>query len=261
MNRVEAGIEPPHREHGIPAVSFSGVDGAGKSTQIELLRSFLEERGLRVRIVKFWDDVAALTQLRESAGHRIFMGEKGVGTPEAPVNRRDKNVRGWPMTCLRLFIYLLDALSLRRVYRRIARSGVDFVIFDRFIYDELANLDLNRRALSAYSRFIRRLVPKPGMSFVLDANPEAARARKPEYPLEFLFINRNAYLNLGRMFQLTVIPSGDIETVHSEVLTESLLLLCPLSSEPADSLGSVRVLPTAVGPSLPRLRREAGKLK
>src|SRR5579859_1245846 len=223
MNRTEVKTGGPCEELGIPAVSFSGLDGAGKSTQIERLRCYLEERGMQVRVVRFWDDVAVLTQFREDAGHRIFRGEKGVGTPEAPVNRRDKNVRGWPMTCLRLFIYFLDALSLRRVYRRAVRCGANFIIFDRYIYDELANLKLSSRALSAYARFIFRLVPKPGIRIVLDADPEAARARKPEYPLEFLNFNRSAYLNLGRMLELSVIPPGDIETVHSEVIAKSLL--------------------------------------
>ncbi len=220
---------------GVPTVSFSGVDGAGKSTHIESLRSYLEERGIRVRILRFWDDIAAMAQLREQAGHRVFRGEKGIGTPAAPVNRRDKNVRGWPMTCLRLFIYFLDVLSLRRVYRSAVSSGVDFIIFDRYIYDELANLDLDLRAMSAYARFVLRLVPKPFVSLVLDVDPIAARARKPEYPLEFLRFNRDAYFNLGRMCGLVVVPAGNIETVRCEVLAKSLPLLNAISLSPKAS--------------------------
>ena len=45
-------------------VSFSGMDGAGKSTQIASLRAHMEEAGLRVRIITFWDDVARLIRLR-----------------------------------------------------------------------------------------------------------------------------------------------------------------------------------------------------
>jgi hypothetical protein len=74
------------------------------------------------------------------------------------------------------------------------------------------------------------------VSFVLDADPEAARARKPEYPLEFLRINRNAYLNLGRMLKLAVIPLGDIETIHEEVLAKSLRLIRVVSPAPPLSL-------------------------
>ena len=57
-------------------VSFSGIDGAGKSTQIETLRSRVQEAGLRVMLITFWDDVARLTRLREVTGHTLFRGTK-----------------------------------------------------------------------------------------------------------------------------------------------------------------------------------------
>ena len=53
-------------------VSFSGVDGSGKSTQIENLRARLNEVGVRVLLVTFWNDVARLTRMREEAGHTLF---------------------------------------------------------------------------------------------------------------------------------------------------------------------------------------------
>ncbi len=49
-------------------VSFSGIDGAGKSTQIDALREHLENDGLRVRVVRFWDDIARLKAIRETSG-------------------------------------------------------------------------------------------------------------------------------------------------------------------------------------------------
>ncbi len=128
----------------VPVVSFSGVDGAGKTTQIERLREYLNDRGLRVRILRFWDDVARLKGLREGAGHKLFKGDKGIGSPEAPINRQDKNVGGWPMTFLRYILYLLDAVSIRLAFKRAVLSEADLIIFDRYTYDELANLDLTR---------------------------------------------------------------------------------------------------------------------
>lgn len=223
---------------GIHCVSFSGVDGAGKSTQIERLRGRLEKCGMRVRILRFWDDIATLTRLREEAGHKVFRGEKGIGTPEAPVNRRDKNVRGWPMTCLRLLLYLLDALSLRRVYENAIRSGADFIIFDRYTYDELANLDLSNRMIRAYARFLVRLVPRPDVSFVLDADPGAARARKPEYPLEFLRLNREAYLHLSRMFGLTVVPPLEIAEAHCEIVAKTMDMMTADAEDSPVSAGT-----------------------
>jgi thymidylate kinase len=200
-------------------VSFSGMDGAGKSTQIQTLRSRLTDAGLKVSLVTFWDDVARLKQLRETSGHTLFKGDKGVGSPEAPINRRDKNVRSWPMTLVRYFLYLVDAVSLRSVAKKALKSDADFIIFDRYAYDELANLALTNPLNRLYARFIMWLVPRPHVSYVLDADPVQARARKPEYPLEFLYFCRASYLALSNLIGgMTVIPPMRVEDVAREVL-------------------------------------------
>lgn len=212
---------------GCLCVSFSGIDGAGKSTQIAALKARVEEMGLRVRVLAFWDEIAALKQVREGAGHRIFGGEKGVGRPEAPVNRRDKNVQSRPMSCMRLGLYLLDAFSLRRATGKAVRSGHDVVIFDRHIYDELANLNLRNPLMRVFARGLMRIVPRPQISYLLDADPAAARARKPEYPLDFLHKNRQRYLELNRLIGgLTVIAPMPIAEAKREVLHHALAMLC-----------------------------------
>ena len=131
---------------------------------------------MRVRILPFWDEIAALTRLREGAGHRIFKGEKGVGSPDKPVNRRDKNVQTWPMMLVRLGLYFLDAVSARIRVRQALRSGADVIIFDRYIFDQFANLNLRRRFLRLYVRAVMRLVPRLDVSYVLDADPAAGQS-------------------------------------------------------------------------------------
>jgi thymidylate kinase len=209
-------------------VSFSGVDGAGKSTQIAALRTWLEAQGLRVKTITFWDNVATLTGIREGAGHKIFKGEKGVGSPEAPVNRRDKNVQSWPMTCVRLGLYTLDAFSTRRNVKKALASDADFIIFDRYIYDQFANLKVRSPFIRAWVKALMKIAPRPDISYILDADPEAARARKPEYPLEFIHINRRAYLGLADMLGgLTIIPAGPVQQMQADVLRHAFRVIEP----------------------------------
>jgi thymidylate kinase len=188
-------------------ISFSGLDGCGKSTQIENLRSSLADRGLTVKVLAFWDDVVVLSRFREAFVHKVYRSERGVGSPERPVNRRDKNVRKWYLNVVRHGLYLLDALNLVAVIATTRRRNADVIIMDRYIYDELANLPLSSLPTRIFVRLVGRLVPHPDIAYLLDAEPETARARKPEYPVDFLHTCRHAYLSLAQVLgQITVIP-------------------------------------------------------
>ncbi len=123
------------------------------------------------------------------------------------------------MTGVRLFVYFLDAISVRLAVEKAMRSGADLVIFDRYIYDEFANLTLHNSAIRVYIRLMMKFIPKPDISYLLDADPAQARARKPEYPIEFLQSNRQAYLSLKDLVGgMTVIAPMPIQEVERSVL-------------------------------------------
>lgn len=207
-------------------ISFSGLDGSGKSTQIANLREFLHARGLTTKMLAFWDDVVVLSRYREGFVHKVYGSERGIGAPDRPVNRRDKNVRKWYLSIVRHGLYLLDAFHLVRVVSAARRLGADVIILDRYIYDELANLPLSNPLTRMFVCFVAAFVPKPDVAYVLDANPEAARARKPEYPVEFLHLCRNAYLQLARRLgTLTVIPPLPLAEAKVEVERAAALVL------------------------------------
>ncbi len=201
-------------------ISFSGLDGSGKSTQIENLRMALNSAGLNTRLLAFWDNVVVGVKYREEFVHKVYKSERGIGAPGKPVNRRDKNMRGQHLTLARHFLYLMDALNLRRVVARERRkAGVDVVILDRYIYDELSNLNFDNGLSRRFIRLVQAIVPQPDLAFLLDADPAAAYARKPEYPLDFMKKCRRAYFDLAALLgNLTVIPVLALPEAKNAVL-------------------------------------------
>ncbi|MBZ5681962.1 MAG: thymidylate kinase [Acidobacteriia bacterium] len=210
-------------------MSFSGIDGAGKSTQIITLETWLRDAGLRIKLLTFWDDVVVLSRLREFMSHWAFRGDEGVGTPEQPIHRRDKNVTSWPVTVMRLCFYCVDAVSLWLQVHKIEKTDADVVIFDRYIYDELANLSINSWLERAFVRLILKLTAAPDVAYLIDADPAQAQARKPEYPLEFLHHNRESYLALSRLAShMVVIQASSIAATEERI---KAALLSKLSAE------------------------------
>jgi thymidylate kinase len=198
-------------------VTFSGLDGSGKSTQIEHLKSCLAAQGYSTRLIAFWDNVVVLSRYREGFVHHVYKSQRGVGAPGNPVDRRDKNVRRWYLSLIRHALYLADAIHLGWVVARTRRSA-DIVIFDRYIYDEWANLPLHNVLTRWYVRLVDVMVPRPNLAFLLDADPTAARARKPEYPVDFMQQCRRSYKRLAVLVgSMTMIPALPLAEAKRQV--------------------------------------------
>ena len=213
-------------------ITFSGIDGAGKSTQIEKLRQYLVSEGVAVRILTFWDSIAVFRSLRSGFSRKVLQSDGKVGTRENPAQRKDKNRQAWPLLGGRSLLYLLDVFSLRRIVRKVQAESSGVVLFDRYIYDQLAALPIHRRLARTYAGWVLGLTPQPDISYLLDADPEAARARKPEYPLEFLRTYRASYLELQKLAQLQLIAPADPEHVHAQIVMRFEELLSANSLQP-----------------------------
>src|SRR5690242_5470292 len=98
-------------------ISFSGIDGAGKSTQIHKLREHLSSYGIPTTQLTFWDNVAMFPRMRAAFSRRVLQSDGRVGTPDRPARRRDKNTQSLPLLLGRSILHLLDVLHLRRVVR------------------------------------------------------------------------------------------------------------------------------------------------
>jgi thymidylate kinase len=118
----------------------------------------------------------------------------------------------------RAFLYLFDVFNLRRIVRSIRSQEPGVVIFDRYIYDQLAAMPMDSWLTRMYTRLLLKLSPKPDLSYVLDAIPEVARARKPEYPVAFMHQQRRSYMQLRAFARLQLIPAAEPDEVHAAIV-------------------------------------------
>lgn len=216
-------------------ISFSGIDGAGKSTQIDYLKHDLENQGLRVLLLTFWDNVAVFSRMRSGVGQRTA---PTLATPHATdgafLPRNNKHIRKWYLSTARAGFYILDVVRLHRLLASPQIESYDVVIFDRYVYDQIANIYSKSSIARLYSKLLLKQTPAPDLAFIIDADPAAAFARKPEYPLEFVHKNQQDFLKLRELVpQLIVISPGPPEDVRDKIQMhiERSKVLKPASSK------------------------------
>ncbi len=200
-------------------ISFSGIDGAGKSTQIEYLKAYLQDQGLRVLLLIFWDNVAIWSKVRGGVGQRTAPIPVTAQTnDDAFIPRNNKHIRKWYLSTIRAVFYILDVVRLHRLLASPQMEGYDVVIFDRYVYDQIANIYSASWIARLYSKLLLKQTPAPDLAFIIDASPYAAFARKPEYPLDFVYKNQQNFLNLRELVpQLLVISPGTPEEVRNKI--------------------------------------------
>jgi thymidylate kinase len=211
--RVKAGLTRPF------LITFSGIDGAGKTTQIERVKAHLEDEGLRVLRLSFWEHVAVWSNMRSEVAHRAAEARRESLTTSPTFSpRNNKHIRKWYLTAVRSGFYVLDVGCLRRLLASRQTRNYDVVIFDRYVYDQVANIYSQSFATRSYATLLLKGTPIPDLAFVIDALPTEAFARKPEYPLEFLYRNRRSFLRLRELLpELIVTSASSVEGVEQEI--------------------------------------------
>jgi thymidylate kinase len=184
-------------------VTFSGVDGAGKSTQVKLFTDYLNKEKIpykKIHIIK-----------------NSFAAKLGFKKPAVSSSGRHKkssccgpcdSSHTCPISLFLRKLNLLIDLSLFKLSVFWNQKKPLVVIFDRYFFDYLVNIYyLEKEDDPRLSPLLKKLIPKPDLSFFFDLDPKEAQKRKQEQGIEYLVAKRNLFLKLKKSFGLTIIQA------------------------------------------------------
>lgn len=177
-------------------IAFCGLDGSGKTTQINLLKAFLEEQGLDVYLTKQPTDF-----VRKSDIFRTYMDKENHDA----------------------YDYL--ALSLLCASDRVQHSNMEIlpalkrnkiVISDRYYYSCLANLLARGYENQKWIYEIAESIPQPDIVFFMDTDAETAVQRVRERPKE-----KDRYIDMELQYRLRDIFLKIAESNHGIAVNTS----------------------------------------
>ena len=149
-------------------IAFSGIDGAGKSTQINLLIERLKKAGKRP--VYLWARVGyspPFNALKDFL--RFILGKKFL--PPGRNEKREKIISKSWVRNLWMTIALFELILVYCIYVRVLRIFGKTVIIDRYLWDTWIDIQLNFPLIKIDQwclwKILKKLTPKPDVAFLL----------------------------------------------------------------------------------------------
>jgi len=203
---------------GTSIITISGTDGSGKSTQIEMLKSYLESQNKKV----FYFHAIEFSLANKIADFKskYCLICKITGKCKLPSNKEKIGVT--KANCLQIFLRKLflkiDLCRFKNLIKKLEKESFDYIISDRYFYDSLINIEyLSKKEITCNYSII-----KPSASVYLQVNPELIinRDRKPEQGLQYLIDKKIIYDKYASIFEMRIV-NGDRtkDEIHQEIKT------------------------------------------
>ena len=189
-------------------ISFEGIEGVGKSTQINLLKEYLEDKSFKVEVYR----EPGSTSISEKIRDILLDSDNDLSSQTE--------------------LLLMFAARSELVNKKINNSDCDFILLDRFYDASVAyqgyGRDLSLNFINDLIQFIN--CPKPNYSILLDISVEEGFFRKSKDEKDRIessgdtFFNkvRQGYLKIAEIEheRFTVIDaSNDIKTISNKIIS------------------------------------------
>lgn len=193
-------------------ITISGLDGSGKTTQLNLLEKDLKKnfKLIRFHMIDF------------SIANKILKRKQGTGKSQPKAKTRANKFAIF----LRKIAIVIDMLRFRFYFLMKSRENkTDYLLIDRYFFDQIINikyLDEKRKwkKKSFWQKIVEGLMVQPYLKIYLKTDPKKIinRKKKVEQGLEYLETKNDIYDLLSRRWKLIGIDGNkDIRTIQNKI--------------------------------------------
>lgn len=194
-------------------ITFSGLDGTGKTTYAEMVADRMRKRGKKCR--RFH---AIRDSLSYFFTHKIVGGVSEKAKQAAESGLRDKGGRftSGILAFVKKGFLLVDILLFNICYGWLKGKENDILVADRYFYDELVQARYLGIAGRLFSLVYEKLIINPDVAFFVELTPEKAYGRKNEYDIEYFKAKSPIYGDTCKGRGFRIIP--DVSLSEAELL-------------------------------------------
>ena len=208
----------------LSAIIFFGVDGAGKSTQANLLSSMYKMRGFKVK--RCW------LRARHSFSYLLSRILLLIGNPSTISQSGIKilDTRRLPEKKLWSFLEFISVLPII-LYRMILPISMGYVVIaDRFVLDTIVyNRFFIGEDFKIYEKMLMSMLPRNSLLIHMDVSrKELTKRRVDDWPINFIEFQLKEYRELVRARANLVMVSIDTSRKSVEETGRIISSLCGL---------------------------------